>query len=101
MLCAIFSYAIPDRAWQLEEKIKIEQFLIKEVLNLNIDKDKLENEKNHENSKETPNQGQIQGQTIPGLAKKSPGPNRSRAIDKTSRTGMKFLKNENIKFTKF
>ena len=44
-MCTVVIYLIPDRAWQLEEKIKIEQFLIKEVLNLNIDEEKVEEAK--------------------------------------------------------
>lgn len=35
-------YLVPDRPWQLQEKIKIEQYLIREVLNLNIDEQALE-----------------------------------------------------------
>ena len=42
LLVSIFVYVIPDRAWQLEEKIKIEKYLITEVLNLNIDEQKVE-----------------------------------------------------------
>ena len=36
------TWIIPDRPWQLEQKIKIENYLIREVLNLNIDEQKVE-----------------------------------------------------------
>ena len=36
------TWTIPDRPWQLEQKIKIENYLIREVLNLNIDEQKVE-----------------------------------------------------------
>merc|ERR1712133_232200 len=38
-------YLVPDRPWQLQEKIKIEQYLIREVLNLNIDEQAVEQAK--------------------------------------------------------
>ena len=41
--CLVYTttWIIPDRPWQLEQKIKIENYLIREVLNLNIDEQKV------------------------------------------------------------
>ena len=42
--CLVYTttWIIPDRPWQLEQKIKVENYLIREVLNLNIDEKKVE-----------------------------------------------------------
>ena len=42
MIVYFLTWIIPDRPWQLEQKIKIENYLIREVLNLNIDEKKVE-----------------------------------------------------------
>ena len=40
-MLAFFIYAIPDRDWDLARKIQIESYLLNEVLNSNIDKEKV------------------------------------------------------------
>ena len=35
-MVGLFIYVIPDRDWELEQKIKIEQYLLNEVMNSNI-----------------------------------------------------------------
>ena len=42
LIVYFLTWIIPDRPWQLEQKIKIENYLIREVLNLNIDEKKVE-----------------------------------------------------------
>ena len=56
-LVASFIYLIPDRDWDLERKIKIEQYLLNEVMNSNIDQKDVEEaihdiELEHEETKE-------------------------------------------------
>ena len=40
-MLAFFIYAIPDRDWDLARKIQIESYLLNEVLNSNIDEEKV------------------------------------------------------------
>ena len=48
----MFIYIIPDRDWDLERKIKIEQYLLNEVMNSNIDEEKVQEAINEFEEKE-------------------------------------------------